>query len=81
MSDFSQTQLAGAALPPFNPASEGAIPAATGDEPTYCYCQRVSYGDMIACDNPDCAIEWFHNVRSGILLIFCVCLLLRPDRN
>ncbi|KAJ6388168.1 hypothetical protein OIU77_026693 [Salix suchowensis] len=30
------------------------------NEPTYCFCNQVSYGDMIACDNPDCKIEWFH---------------------
>ena len=30
------------------------------NEPVYCYCQRVSFGEMIACDNEECAIEWFH---------------------
>lgn len=30
------------------------------NEPTYCVCQQVSYGEMIGCDNPDCTIEWFH---------------------
>ncbi|CAN1242692.1 PHD finger protein ING1, partial [Linum perenne] len=30
------------------------------NEPTYCYCNEVSYGDMVACDNPNCKIEWFH---------------------
>jgi inhibitor of growth protein 4 len=30
------------------------------NEPTYCLCQQVSYGEMIGCDNPDCPIEWFH---------------------
>ena len=35
-------------------------------EPVYCYCQRVSFGDMVACDNPDCAIEWFHYECAGI---------------
>jgi len=30
------------------------------NEPTYCLCQQVSYGEMIGCDNVDCAIEWFH---------------------
>lgn len=31
------------------------------DDPTlYCFCHRVSYGNMIACDNPDCKYEWFH---------------------
>ena len=30
------------------------------NEPTYCICQQVSYGEMIGCDNPDCPIEWYH---------------------
>lgn len=30
------------------------------DEPTYCICNSISYGDMIGCDNEECQIEWFH---------------------
>ncbi|CAI9732033.1 of growth 1-like [Octopus vulgaris] len=30
------------------------------DEPTYCECNQVSYGEMIGCDNDLCPIEWFH---------------------
>ncbi|CAH1777739.1 unnamed protein product [Owenia fusiformis] len=30
------------------------------DEPTYCLCEQVSYGEMIGCDNDACEIEWFH---------------------
>ncbi|KAH9284367.1 Inhibitor of growth protein 1 [Echinococcus granulosus] len=29
-------------------------------ERLYCLCKKLSYGDMIACDNPRCEIEWFH---------------------
>ena len=29
-------------------------------EPKYCICNQVSFGRMIACDNPQCQIEWFH---------------------
>ncbi|KAM7532584.1 hypothetical protein Aperf_G00000131593 [Anoplocephala perfoliata] len=29
-------------------------------ERVYCLCQRYSFGDMIACDNARCEIEWFH---------------------
>lgn len=29
-------------------------------EPRYCLCNQVSFGRMIACDNPQCPIEWFH---------------------
>ncbi len=40
----------------------GADPA----EPVYCYCRNVSHGEMVACDNPDCAIEWFHYACVGL---------------
>lgn len=30
------------------------------DEPTYCLCRQVSFGEMIGCDNDKCSIEWFH---------------------
>ena len=30
------------------------------DEPRYCKCRGVSYGEMVCCDNKDCKIEWFH---------------------
>uniref|UniRef100_UPI00358F0A2D inhibitor of growth protein 1-like n=1 Tax=Myxine glutinosa TaxID=7769 RepID=UPI00358F0A2D len=36
------------------------------DEPTYCLCEQVSYGEMIGCDNPDCPIEWFHFACVGL---------------
>ena len=29
-------------------------------EPRYCVCNQVSFGRMIACDNSQCQIEWFH---------------------
>ncbi|KAI8307136.1 Transcriptional regulatory protein PHO23 [Colletotrichum sp. SAR11_59] len=32
----------------------------TEDEPTYCYCTSVSYGEMVACDADNCEREWFH---------------------
>ncbi|XP_013411712.1 inhibitor of growth protein 1-like isoform X3 [Lingula anatina] len=30
------------------------------EEPTFCLCDQISYGEMIACDNEQCEIEWFH---------------------
>jgi len=30
-----------------------------GDEVTYCYCNGVSYGEMVACDRENCAREWY----------------------
>ncbi|CCK72808.1 Yng1p KNAG_0L01890 [Huiozyma naganishii CBS 8797] len=35
-------------------------------EPTYCFCGGVSYGDMIACDNLQCPLTWFHYGCVGI---------------
>ena len=43
------------------------------DEPTYCLCDQVSYGEMIGCDNDDCLIEWFH--------LSCVALTKPPPRS
>ena len=31
-----------------------------GMEPRYCYCNQVSYGEMVACDMDSCPREWFH---------------------
>ncbi|XP_073961899.1 inhibitor of growth family, member 3 [Choristoneura fumiferana] len=36
------------------------------NEPRYCICNQVSYGDMVACDNQDCPYEWFHYPCVGI---------------
>lgn len=36
------------------------------DEDLYCFCQQVSYGEMVACDNPTCKYEWFHYDCVGL---------------
>lgn len=36
------------------------------DEVLYCVCQEVSFGNMVACDNPDCQYEWFHYDCVGL---------------
>ena len=41
-------------------------PPADPNEPKYCRCQNVSYGEMVACDNNDCPIEWFHFACVGL---------------
>jgi hypothetical protein len=43
------------------------------DEPTYCYCNGVSYGEMVACDHSGCKKEWFH--------LECVGLRVAPKGN
>jgi chromatin modification-related protein YNG2 len=34
--------------------------AADEDSQVYCFCQQVSFGEMVACDNENCEREWFH---------------------
>ncbi|ORY82104.1 the Ing1 Phd finger in complex with A histone H3k4me3 peptide, partial [Protomyces lactucae-debilis] len=37
------------------------------DEPVYCYCNRVSFGKMLACENDACeGGEWFHFACLGL---------------
>ena len=36
------------------------------NEPVYCLCRKISHGEMIACDNEDCLIEWFHFPCVGL---------------
>ncbi|KAI8902984.1 inhibitor of growth proteins N-terminal histone-binding-domain-containing protein [Globomyces pollinis-pini] len=36
------------------------------NEPTYCICNQVSFGEMIACDNDECTREWFHYACVGL---------------
>ena len=36
------------------------------NEDKYCYCNRGSYGEMVACDNAKCAREWFHLQCTGL---------------
>ena len=44
----------------FTPADAVSDMPVDPNEPTYCLCHQVSYGEMIACDNEDCSTEWFH---------------------
>ncbi len=46
---------------------------ANGEEERYCYCQGISYGEMVACDARDCPREWFH--------LECVGLEKAPGKN
>lgn len=36
------------------------------DNRLYCICRRESFGEMIACDNTSCPIEWFHLECFGL---------------
>lgn len=35
------------------------------DKELYCFCQKLSYGEMIACDNPDCPYQWVSSSDDG----------------
>ena len=43
----------------------GRIQATTGNE-FWCLCGGSETGNMIACDNPGCPIEWFHFECVGL---------------
>lgn len=40
-----------------------------GDDKQYCFCNRASFGEMIACDEPSCEVEW----------VSCTCVLASPS--
>lgn len=39
-------------------AAAGDGDADGDDGRTYCFCDRVSFGEMIACDDENCEKEW-----------------------
>lgn len=45
---------------------EGEGSGEGGEEPRYCYCGDVSYGEMVGCDADDCSREWFHLSCVGL---------------
>jgi hypothetical protein len=50
-------------------ARQGAVGgglSATVAEETYCLCGGISYGEMVACEDPTCKIEWFHYPCVGL---------------
>lgn len=56
----------GGFVPPASPARRPPSLSVSLDmpidpnEPLYCFCKRVSFGEMVGCDNPECRVEWFH---------------------
>ena len=36
------------------------------DDQIYCICQKVSFGDMVGCDNDNCEYQWFHYKCVGV---------------
>ncbi|OAX42088.1 hypothetical protein K503DRAFT_734318 [Rhizopogon vinicolor AM-OR11-026] len=64
----SDTQAANAAGDTATEIGEGD---GEGDDRTYCFCDGISYGEMIACDDVNCEREWFH--------LACIGLTVPPD--
>ena len=52
---------------------DGPDDDADPDEPRYCYCNQVSFGEMVGCDSDSCEREWFH--------LPCVGLKVAPKGN
>lgn len=58
--------------PSLLPNGYPAPPPQTGsddgeDTTTYCFCEQVSYGEMVACDNDTgCERQWFHYACVGL---------------
>ena len=46
-----------------------------GDEARYCYCNQVSYGEMVACDRDGCGKEWYSPQIAPALFLFFFFLL------
>ncbi|KAJ7197298.1 hypothetical protein GGX14DRAFT_472237 [Mycena pura] len=58
------------------------------NERRYCYCDQVSFGEMIACDDPRCEREWFHFSCTNLAAApegrkkwFCDDCILRKSRK
>lgn len=63
ITETSATNSAAAAAPAiFAPEDLPIDP----NEPIYCSCRRVSFGQMVGCDNDDCKYEWFHFSCVGL---------------
>ncbi|KAI0640110.1 hypothetical protein C8Q77DRAFT_1084696 [Trametes polyzona] len=81
LSDWPHGQLEGPGMPVARNISaalegnDGTLSA--GGEPdgdaddgkTYCFCDGVSYGEMIACDDEECEKEWFHIACVGLTVV------------
>ncbi|KAG6841555.1 hypothetical protein C0991_009590 [Blastosporella zonata] len=61
----------GPGIPGDGDGGEGAEGEGDGDDKTYCFCNGISYGEMIACDDAQCEREWFH--------LQCIGLVIPPD--
>ncbi|KAH8835067.1 hypothetical protein DL96DRAFT_21045 [Flagelloscypha sp. PMI_526] len=49
-----------------DPDGDGDQDGENDDGKLYCFCNRVSFGQMIGCDNQKCEKEWFHIECVGL---------------
>lgn len=47
-----------------------ALAMADPSEPKYCHCQRISFGEMIACENPGACMS----AAAAVLLLLLLLL-------
>lgn len=40
------------------------------NEPTYCLCHQVSYGEMIGCDNPDVSFIFYNTTQARNVIMY-----------
>ncbi|KAI0652539.1 hypothetical protein C8Q79DRAFT_898142 [Trametes meyenii] len=78
ISEWPHGQLEGPGMPvarnvqPVVDGNDGTLSAGgendgdPDDGKTYCFCDNVSYGEMIACDDKECEREWFHVACVGL---------------
>ena len=43
------------------------------DKSIYCFCQERSYGEMIACDNPQCPYQWVSGLSAHVPIYVADC--------
>lgn len=83
MTNFCRTRLAAAvaaaaAAEAAAPVTAAANPSSMDldlpvdpNEPTYCICDQVSYGEMVACDNPDvCTSAFLFLYSESVFMCF-----------
>lgn len=56
-------------------ATEAGDGEGDGDDKTYCFCDGVSYGEMIACDDEQCEKEWVSCVSNFVADVSGLCVL------
>ncbi|CAG8648147.1 7448_t:CDS:2 [Gigaspora margarita] len=58
---YENTLMAGT-----NAFTSGFVQTVDPNEPVYCICRQVSFGEMIGCDGENCPIEWYHLECVGL---------------